>query len=183
MLQVIETVKNNKIVCIKTETLYGFSCNAYSISAIEKIFAIKKREKPLIICYDSVERACRDAVFNDAATRLAARFWPGPLTLVLRRAVGSFVPEIATGSDSIAVRVSPALSKIVAQCDFPIVSTSANVSGKAPFLHRKDIEAAFPGICIYEPIVNSCEIPSTIVDCTCDTPVIIREGAVNIYGL
>jgi L-threonylcarbamoyladenylate synthase len=122
------------LVAFPTETVYGLGADATNGPAVARLYAAKGRPSfnPLIAHVGDLAAAKRLAVFDAAAEKLAARFWPGPLTLVLKKRAGCPVTDLATaGLDSIAVRVP---SHDVARCILsklgrPIVAPSANRSG------------------------------------------------------
>jgi L-threonylcarbamoyladenylate synthase len=122
------------LVAFPTETVYGLGADATNATAVAKLYEAKGRPSfnPLIAHVPDLLAAERLAVFDAAARRLAAKFWPGPLTLVLRKRAGCTVAELATaGLDSIAVRVpSHELARdIIRKLGRPVVAPSANQSG------------------------------------------------------
>ena len=128
-------LRDGALVAFGTETVYGLGADATDDRAVAAIFAAKDRPRfnPLICHYASAEAAFADVVANNDAHRLAAAFWPGPLTLVLPRTAGCRVSLLASaGLDTIAVRV-PAHNVALAllrECARPIAAPSANRSGK-----------------------------------------------------
>ena len=128
-----DLLRKGQLVAIPTETVYGLAGNALNPSAVATIFAIKNRPvfNPLIIHADTWEKL-QAYVHNvpPLAYRLARRFWPGPLTLLLPRT--SRVPDIVTaGLDYVAVRIPqhPLTQQLLAAVDFPLAAPSANPSG------------------------------------------------------
>ena len=122
------------LVAFPTETVYGLGADATNATAVAKLYAAKGRPSfnPLIAHVADLPAARRLAVFDAAAERLAARFWPGPLTLVLKKSAGCAVAELATaGLDSIAVRVPDheLAREIIRKLCHPVVAPSANRSG------------------------------------------------------
>jgi len=122
------------LVAFPTETVYGLGADATNATAVAKLYEAKGRPSfnPLIAHVPDLLAAERLAVFDAAARRLAAKFWPGPLTLVLKKRAGCTVAELATaGLDSIAVRVpSHELARdIIRKLGRPVVAPSANQSG------------------------------------------------------
>ena len=126
-------LKENNIVAIPTETVYGLAANAFESEAIEKIFSLKKRPfyNPLIVHIKSAEYLNHIAQdIPEIAFRLATEFWPGPLTLVLNKR--SIVPDIITaGKDTVAVRMPnhPITLELLNSLDFPLAAPSANPFG------------------------------------------------------
>jgi len=122
------------LVAFPTETVYGLGADATNGSAVARLYAAKGRPSfnPLIAHISDLAAAKRLAVFDAAAERLATRFWPGPLTLVLKKRAGCPVSDLATaGLDSIAVRVPShdVARGILAKLGRPVVAPSANRSG------------------------------------------------------
>lgn len=128
-----DLLKAGKLVAIPTETVYGLAGNAFDESAVLDIFKVKKRPKfdPLIAHTDTLEkiRGFVDHV-PDQALKLAEAFWPGPLTILLRKK--SEVPDILTsGLQDVAVRIPrhPLALQLLASLDFPLAAPSANPFG------------------------------------------------------
>ncbi len=126
-------LKQEQVVAIPTETVYGLAGNALSARAVAQIYTVKNRPSfnPLIIHTSALDRLL-PYVKNvpDAAHRLAEEFWPGPLTLLLEKT--SHVPDMVTaGSERVAARVPrhPLAQQLLSGLDFPLAAPSANLSG------------------------------------------------------
>lgn len=124
-----EFLRSGGLVGVPTETVYGLAANAFNARACSKIFEIKERPEndPLICHVPSPAALDTICLPNPLAKQLAARFWPGPLTLVLPKK--ATIPDIVTaGLDSVAVRCSahPEFHRLIEQCDFPLAAPSAN---------------------------------------------------------
>jgi L-threonylcarbamoyladenylate synthase len=122
------------IVAVPTETVYGLAADAREAAAVARIYAAKGRPafNPLIVHVPDLAAAERLAVFDDDARKLAARFWPGPLTLVLPlRSDAGIAGLVTAGLDTIAVRVPAhrAIQALLAACGRPLAAPSANRSG------------------------------------------------------
>src|SRR5512140_292040 len=122
------------LVAFPTETVYGLGVDAGNGAAIARLYAAKGRPafNPLIAHVADAAAARRLAVFDDAAARLAAAFWPGPLTLVLPKQTDCGVADLAlAGLDSVAVRVPahPVAAALLKAFNGPVVAPSANRSG------------------------------------------------------
>ena len=129
----VELLRKGEIVGLPTETVYGLAADALNPIAVAKIFEAKERPRfdPLIVHLPNEEWLERVAKIDNRSraqiNKLAARFWPGPLTLVLDRR--SIVPEIVTaGLDTVAVRMSshPVFAEIIVELGKPIAAPSAN---------------------------------------------------------
>ena len=172
------------LVAFPTETVYGLGADATNGQAVARLYAAKGRPafNPLIAHVADLPAAKRLARFDAAAERLAGAFWPGPLTLVLPKAAGSMVAELATsGLDSIAVRapdhrVARALLDAFGK---PVVAPSANRSGHVSPTTAAHVETDLSGR--IDLIIDGGPTPvgveSTIVACLGE-PVLLRPGGV-----
>lgn len=130
----VNFLKLGGLVSFPTETVYGLGANAYLDSAVSKIYEFKNRPpvNPLIVHYKSIEDAlCLNVECNDIALNLAKKFWPGPMTLVLKKKIDSKISSIATaGLGTLAVRVpdNKVCQSLLQMLDFPLVAPSANKS-------------------------------------------------------
>jgi L-threonylcarbamoyladenylate synthase len=171
------------LVAFPTETVYGLGADAANGEAIARLYEAKGRPRfnPLIVHVPSEAAARAVARLDAAAGRLAAAFWPGPLTLVLPRAPGCPVAELATaGLDSIAVRVPahPVARDILAAFGGAVVAPSANRSGHVSPTTAQHVLADLGGRIAL--IVDGGPAPlgleSTIVSCL-GPPSLLRPGA------
>ena len=172
------------LVAFPTETVYGLGADATNGEAVARLYAAKGRPRfnPLIAHVADVTAARRLARFDADAELLAGVFWPGPLTLVLPKAPGCAVSELATaGLDSIAVRVPdhPVAGDILKMLGKPIVAPSANQSGHvSPTTAQHvlaDLEARID--LIVDGGSTTVGVESTIVSCL-GTPTLLRPGGV-----
>jgi L-threonylcarbamoyladenylate synthase len=179
----IEVLRQGGIVAFPTDTLYGLAADPRSANAVQRLFAIKGREAghavPLIA--GSAEQARQAAVFDDRANRVAAAFWPGPVSIVLPTREG-IRKEILGPGDSVAVRV-PAHAVARALCDgfgFCITATSANISGKPPTASPRVVSNTLEGLIDY--VLDDGDSPggrpSTIIDLCGPEPTLVRPGAI-----
>jgi L-threonylcarbamoyladenylate synthase len=187
--RIIGVLNGGGVIVYPTDTFYGLGANAFRPGPIERIYALKGRDrsKPLLAVIadvEMVERVAREIppVFRD----LAARFWPGPLTLVLE-AAPSLPRELLGRSDSIAVRLPDVLwlRAMIRRAGFPVVATSANLSGGTEVATAEEALALFNGK--VELIVDGGGAPgtrpSTILDLTGGRPRLVREGALSRAAL
>jgi L-threonylcarbamoyladenylate synthase len=170
------------LVAFPTETVYGLGANATNGSAVARLYAAKGRPafNPLIAHVIDVAAAKRLARFDTNAERLAQSFWPGPLTLVLAKAAGCPVADLATaGLDTIAVRVPShkVARDVLAAFGKPVVAPSANRSGHVSPTRAEHVAADLGGR--IDLIVDGGPTPvgleSTIVACLGE-PVLLRPG-------
>jgi L-threonylcarbamoyladenylate synthase len=169
------------LVAFPTETVYGLGADATDGTAVARLYAAKGRPRfnPLIAHVADLAAARRLAVFDADAERLA-RFWPGPLTLVLPKAVGCPVSELATaGLDTIAVRVPdhPVALNILRTLGKPVVAPSANQSGHVSPTTAAHVRADLDGRVdlIVDGGPTSVGVESTIVACL-GVPTLLRPG-------
>ena len=130
-----EILKNGGLVGIPTETVYGLAANALNGKAVAKIFAAKGRpmDNPLIVHiadFNDIERFNLVREIPENAKKLAKAFWPGPLTMIMKKS--DIIPdEVSAGLDTVAVRFPshPAAQAIIKAADIPLAAPSANLSG------------------------------------------------------
>lgn len=184
------TLNDGGLVAFPTETVYGLGADARNDQAVARIFAAKKRPQfnPLIVHVKDILAAENYAVFDDRARALAARYWPGPLTLVLPRQEAGGVSLLATaGLDTVAVRVPahPGAQSLLSAFDGPIAAPSANASGEVSPTRAQHVAASLGSevdlIIDDGPCVIGVE--STIVGATEDTLGVLRHGAVTLEEL
>lgn len=172
----------NRLLIYPTETLYAIGGRALEPDAAAGVREAKGRPdgQPLPLIAADVEQARRlFEVWPDAAARLAARFWPGPLTLVLT--ADSEVPdEVIGGGDTVGVRVpGRELPRRLCRMAGPLIATSANRSGQPPATSCADAVAAVGSWVALALDGGTCGgAPSTIVDLSGAAPRIVREGAI-----
>jgi L-threonylcarbamoyladenylate synthase len=172
------------LVAFPTETVYGLGADATNGAAIARLYAAKGRPRfnPLIAHVGDLASARKLALFDAAAERLAA-LWPGPLTLVLPKAPGCPVADLATaGLDTIAVRLPdhPVARDLLAAFARPVVAPSANLSGHVSPTTAQHVLADLNG-CI-DMIIDggptTVGVESTIVACLGDRAMLLRPGGI-----
>jgi L-threonylcarbamoyladenylate synthase len=170
------------LVAFPTETVYGLGADATNGAAVARLYAAKGRPSfnPLIAHVFDLAAARRLALFDASAEKLAKAFWPGPLTLVLKKRPGCPVADLATaGLDSIAVRVPqhPVALGILGRLNRPIVAPSANRSGHVSPTTAKHVMDDLGGRIdfILDGGPATVGVESTIVGCL-DRPTLLRPG-------
>ena len=170
------------LVAFPTETVYGLGADAGNGEAIARLYAAKGRPSfnPLIAHIGSIEAAHRLARFDAAAERLAAAFWPGPLTLVLPKRPDGGVADLAlAGLDSVAVRLPahPVTHALLEAFRGPVVAPSANRSGHVSPTSAAHVLADLRGRIDMVIDAGPCPVgvESTIVACL-GAPVLLRPG-------
>lgn len=173
------------LVAFPTDTVYGLGCLAFNQAAIESIYVAKDRplEKaiPILIAdVDDIDRVVRD--LPDLARRLASRFWPGPLTLILPKRAD--LPAAVSATDTVGVRVPDnAVARTLLRAAGPMAVTSANLSGRESPRTVSEVAAQLGG---RVPLVldggeTRGGVPSTVVDVSSGAePVILREGPITL---
>jgi len=176
-------LRDGGLVAFPTETVYGLGADATNEHACAAIFEAKGRPRfnPLISHVVDADEARRFVSWNDTAERLAARFWPGPLTMVLPRARDSAIALLATaGLDTVAIRVPshPVAQALIRAAGRPIAAPSANRSGAVSPTRAEHVAqslgARVPLILDGGPCLVGVE--STVLDVSMPTPVLLRPG-------
>ena len=171
------------LVAFPTETVYGLGGDATNDRAVAAIFDAKGRPKfnPLIAHVPGVREAQRFVQWSDAADRLAAKFWPGPLTFVLPRSERSPIALLATaGLDTVAIRAPshPVAQALIRAAELPIAAPSANRSGAVSPTQAEHVAQSLgervPLILDGGPCVVGVE--STVLDLSGPAPVLLRPG-------
>ena len=177
------------LVGIPTETVYGLGANGLDPAAVGRIFQAKGRpqDNPLILHIpgaDWLERYCRD--IPAAAYELARRFWPGPLTMVLRRR-DNVPDQVTAGLDTVGMRgpAHPLCRAVIQAADVPVAAPSGNTSGRpspTTAAHLlEDMDGRIDAILDGGPC--SVGVESTIVDLTCTPPRLLRPGGITLEQL
>ena len=176
-------LRDGQLVAFPTETVYGLGGDATNERAVAAIFEAKGRPEfnPLISHVLGSDEAKRFVRWNDTAEKLAARFWPGPLTLVLPRSEGSRISLLATaGLDTVAIRAPshPVAQALIRAAGLPIAAPSANRSGAISPTRAEHVAESLgervPLILDGGPCLVGVE--STVLDLTGATPTLLRPG-------
>ena len=181
-----KALKKNKLVAIPTETVYGLAGNAYDESALAEIFKLKNRPfyNPLIVHIKSASSISDVAIdIPESALILAEKFWPGPLTLVLKKQ--PHISDLVTaGKDTVAVRVPnhPVALELLNKLEFPLAAPSANPFGSISPTNADHVFNYFGGK--LEVILDGgeCErgIESTIIGFENNQPILYRHGSISL---
>jgi len=179
------TLRAGGVVAFPTETFYGLGAAALDRRAVRRVFELKGRPetKPVLVLVASLEMAGTVALVSARARALAARHWPGALTLVLpaRRHVPD---EVTAGTATIGVRISPhpVARGLVQALGAPLTAPSANPSGVAPPSAATGVLTHFDGR--IELVLDGGPTPggaaSTVLDLTVEPPRVLRQGAVRV---
>lgn len=178
-------IQQGGLVAFPTETVYGLGADALNAEAVAKVYEAKGRpsDNPMIV---HIARASDigqlTPMLSEDIVNLIDNFWPGPLTMVLKKKAG--VPDRTTGGlDTVAVRMpdSEAALELIREADCPIAAPSANISGRPSPTRAGDVIADMNGRIDAVIQGDDCRvgIESTVLDMTGDTPVILRPGIIT----
>ncbi len=178
-------LREGRLVAVPTETVYGLAADALNAEAVKGVYALKERpfNKPLSVLVadmEMVQQVCRD--IPASAWRLAAAFWPGPLTMVLHSA-GTVPGVLSGGRDTLGVRCPdhPATLALVRALGRPLAAPSANLSGSPSPKSAEEALAALGGKvdAVLDGGVCAVGVESTVLDLTVSPPRILRQGALS----
>lgn len=175
-------------VVFPTDTVYGIGTTPFEAAAIDRLYAVKGRPTSKGIPILLADPAALDAIAGaipPLAYTLIARYWPGPLTLIVPRA--PHLPDAISPNDNIAVRIPDheITRALIREAGGAVATTSANLSGQPPFRNGAAAMTAFNGLVpiILDDGPSPGDRPSTIVDCTTATPQIVRVGPISAADL
>lgn len=181
-----ECLKKNEVIAFPTETVYGLGANAFSDEAVQKVFEAKGRpsDNPLIVHIAKVEQLTSLVTdITPVAKKCIDAFWPGPLTIILKRKEG-LSTYVTAGLQTVGVRMPnhPVALALIEKANLPIAAPSANVSGKpSPTLARhviEDLDGKIAGVIDAGP--TGIGVESTVIDCTEKNQItILRPGDVT----
>jgi L-threonylcarbamoyladenylate synthase len=185
LTQAAEILSNGGIIAYPTETFYGLGADATNEEAIQKIFTIKGRnfKNPIALITgqtDDIYPLVQDV--SETARKLMAAFWPGALTIIFL-AADKISPLLTACSGKIGLRVSshPGARGIVQKLRRPLTATSANLTGASECTRASEVAEQIGDK--IDAIIDLGDTPgtagSTIIDVTCDPPIILREGAIS----
>ncbi len=189
ILTACDILNNGGIVAIPTETVYGLAANAYDNDAIAKVFEAKGRpqDNPLIVHiadFDMLYDVACDIPEN--ALEIAKHFWPGPLTVVFKKA-DTIPSRVSAGLDTVAVRMpsNATAREIIKQSGLPLAAPSANLSGKpspTTYAHViNDLDGKIDAVIMGEDCAVGVE--STVISLATNPPMLLRPGGVTLEQL
>jgi L-threonylcarbamoyladenylate synthase len=184
-----ELLKQGRLVAFPTETVYGLGADAWNPAAVRRLYSVKGRpaDHPVIVHFASADQALEWArEVPEAARKLAQRFWPGPLTMILKRAPKA--PDFITGGqDNVGVRVPshPVAHKLLAAFGGGVAAPSANRFGAVSPTTAAHVLADLGSDVdlVLEGGATEVGIESTIVDLSGDAPVLLRPGHISREAL
>lgn len=178
-----DAVREGALIVFPTDTVYGIGCDPFSSTAVQSLFTAKKRPtgKTIPLLVDSITTAHAIADISPQCEVLLNTFWPGALTVVVPTTVSFPDGIIKNGTIAIRMPDHEDLLELIENVGGVLAATSANISGEDALLNYTDAYAQFKDVAkvILPGVVQTAE-PSTIIDCTGNTPVVLREGPVHI---
>ncbi|MBQ3150021.1 MAG: threonylcarbamoyl-AMP synthase [Clostridia bacterium] len=189
LVRIGETLRNDGIVAIPTETVYGLAANALSDEAVKKIFTAKGRpqDNPLIVHIGELDELYPlVSEVPEKALMLAQKFWPGPLTIILKKS-DAVCESVSAGLDTVAVRMPshPVARAIIKASGVPLAAPSANVSGKPSPTTAEHVLHDMNGR--IDMIVDGGEsavgVESTVITLCTEKPRLLRPGGITLEQL
>ena len=183
----LDVLKAGGLVAFPTDTVYGVGTLAFDGKAIESIYAAKDRpiEKAIPILIGGLDDLAKVAIdIPDSARKLASRFWPGPLTILVPKRAD--LPESVSATPTVGVRVPDhEIARALLQAAGPMAVTSANVSGAQSPVTAQEVFEQLGGRIplIIDGGRTPGGVPSTVVDCTAPELRILREGPIVLEEL
>ena len=177
-----KAINDGAIVVFPTDTVYGLGCNPYNHEAVLSLYEIKKREKtkPFPVIGYSKKEVEAIAEFNPLEEKIAEKFWPGPITLILKVKDKEIQKSLDLGR-KIAVRVpnNQCVLALLKECKL-LIGTSANISGTAPFNDPNECGKNLSG---YDLLIDggiiSSQGESTIVEIENNNVKVLRKGSIS----
>lgn len=184
-----EILEEGKVLALPTETVYGVGVRWDSPSAYSRLCDAKKRRptKPIAVMTGTKFVLDDFFILNEGTKRVIQRFLPGPLT-VLVKAKENAPEQTHLGTFVAGIRIpgKPELLDFLNSLPFPLQVTSANISGQPAIGSFEEVKRIFQDNPLVEGIVRgTCisSIPTTVIDCTGETPEIIREGEIKLVDI
>lgn len=183
-----EVVKAGGVIIYPTDTVYGIGCNPLNDEAVERVHEIKRRSgKPFPILVDGIESARRLGIFDEYSLELAYKFWPGPLTIIVKASEELRGSSALLGGDTVGLRIPSSLQalEIIEKSGGALIGTSANFTGeRAP---RSFMEVNEELIKLVDLAINGgrCILgnPSTVIEVRDGRIKVLREGALTLQEL
>ncbi len=187
----VENIIEGKIIAFPTNSVYGIGCDPLNLDVVERIFEIKFRDrsKGLLLLVSDFEEASKIVEFNEVAKRLADKYWPGQLTLILKRKEPNIIPlEVSAHQDTLGLRVPEnkiilKILRILKEKGYlgGIIGTSANYSGEPPSISGDEVvkKLLSPIDLILDGGKSKSKTPTTIIDCTTQELKFLRIGKIS----
>ena len=182
-----QVLRNGGLVVYPTETVYGLGCDPFNVEAVKRLLDIKaNRSKPLPVLAASIADVENVALISQNGKRLAAKFWPGSLTLVFSKKP-TFPYVVTSGWDSVGLRIPDhdVALRLIRLSGGLLVGSSANRTGEKPPRAVNEIfdelKEMVDVVLDDGPAVQG--MPSTVADLTSDKPRILREGPISLQAI
>lgn len=179
-----QIVRRGGLVVYPTETVYGLGCDPFNVEAVKRILKVKgARRKPLPVLAASVGDADKVSFISQIGKRLAAKFWPGPLTLVFPKKLA--LPDFVTfGRDSVGLRIpdNDVALHLIRLSGGLLIGSSANRTGEEPPRAVQEISGELKEMVdvVLDGGATVQGTPSTVADLTSEKPRILREGPISL---
>jgi tRNA threonylcarbamoyl adenosine modification protein (Sua5/YciO/YrdC/YwlC family) len=183
-------LRQGGILGYPTETVYGLGCilEEAPLDALAKLKG-GRAEKSFLLLVSGLAQVPH-LQWTEAAHRLAAAFWPGPLTLALRADQTRYPPRVLSESGTVAIRQTShdGIRRLIQALGQPITSTSANLPGQPPATDALELASLLKGLAAEDTLILDAgpltpSPPSTLVDCSGPAPRLVREGAISVESL
>lgn len=180
-------VRRGGLAVYPTETVYGLGCDPLNVEAVKRILEVKgERNKPLPILAASIVDADRIAFISLNGKQLAAKFWPGPLTMVFPKKP-DFPAVVTFGLDSVGLRIpdNDVALQLTRLCGGLLIGSSANRTGEEPPRQVQEISGELKGMVdvVLDGGAVAQGMPSTVADLTSEKPRILREGPISLKAI
>ena len=187
----VENIIEGKVIAFPTDSVYGIGGDPQNLEVINRIYDIKFRDrsKGLLLLVSDYDEASKIAEFNDTARKLADHYWPGQLTLILKRKEPCIIPpEVTAFQNTIGIRIPEneiilTILKLLKERGYfgGIIGTSANYSGEPPSLSGEEVTKKIlsPIDLIIDGGKSKTKLPTTIVDCTFGEVKFLRIGKIS----
>jgi L-threonylcarbamoyladenylate synthase len=180
-------VRRGGLVVYPTETVYGLGCDPFNVEAVKRILEVKgERNMPLPVLAASIVDADKIAFISLNGKQLAAKFWPGPLTMVFPKKP-NFPAVVTFGLDSVGLRIpgNDVALQLTRLCGGLLVGSSANRTGEEPPRQVQEISGELKEMVdvVLDGGVAAQGMPSTVADLTSEKPRILREGLISLKAI
>ena len=179
----VDIIKRGGLVAVPTETVYGLACDGLDEKAVEKVYAVKGRPAVkalslLVAGADALDEYCEDV--PPGAYALAKKYWPGPLTIILK-SKGKEPPIVRAGGESVGLRCPdhPLTAELLRRCGLPLAAPSANLSGAPPLMSAAEVLSCFEGRidAVLDGGRSELGEASTVLDMSAAPYRVLRAGA------
>jgi len=179
----VKTLNLGNLIVLPTDTVYGLACLVHNASAIERLFAVKERspQKAIAVLLSDVDQLGDVTEGLSASAKiLGQKFWPGALTLIVKKLAS--LPAELSPTPTIGVRIPDhTFARSLLRLTGPLATTSANLSGNQNTQNAQEVLAQLNGRIhlVLDGGAVTGGVPSTVVDCTVEPPVVLRAGAIS----